>query len=294
MKTVLIIYNIPKGIESEFEPQIDEYVYAIKKNNLAPLPISADKALQYVEINKDNISFVIYIDKDIYLANSLSNMGIKVFNSAEAIAFCDDKALTYSQLILHKIPTPNTYVLPYTFGKNLFDQYPNILYEIKEKGFNFPFVIKERRGSFGDQVYLVKSVDEFNELIQKVGTKSLLVQEFIEEAFGTDYRINVVGKKVICGVMRQNKTNFKSNIHQGGVMIPLGKINKEIQKIAVMASQAVHASFSGVDIIQKRDGTYLVLEVNSNSRTIAVSKATGVPLASFIVEYCIRKSRMLN
>ncbi len=38
--------------------------------------------------------FVLFWDKDIYLAQRLEHMGIKVFNTARAIEICDNKALT--------------------------------------------------------------------------------------------------------------------------------------------------------------------------------------------------------
>lgn len=288
MKVVLIIYNIPAGIESEFEPQINEYAFAIKKYHLEPLPIRSDQTLQYVERNKDLIAFAIYMDKDIYLATMLIKLGIKVFNSPKAILLCDDKALTYAQFVAHDIPTPDTFVLPYTFGVNILEKYPNIIDIIQNNGFSFPYIVKERHGSFGDQVYLLNNADEMATLLKNVGNSGLLVQKYIKEASGVDYRINVVGHKVICGVRRENKTNFKSNIHQGGIMIPLNKIDKNLKNIAVRASLSVSASFAGVDVVKDKDGNYLVLEVNSNARTVAVSKVTGVPLALSIIEYCVK------
>ena len=39
--------------------------------------------------------FVLFWDKDVSLAHALEQQGLPVFNSAKAIALCDNKALTY-------------------------------------------------------------------------------------------------------------------------------------------------------------------------------------------------------
>src|SRR5699024_11342631 len=41
--------------------------------------------------------YIIFTDKDIYLARQLELLGIPVFNSAESIAISDDKISTYQQ-----------------------------------------------------------------------------------------------------------------------------------------------------------------------------------------------------
>ena len=46
---------------------------------------------QLAEINVD---FILFWDKDVFLAYRLENAGHKVFNGAKAIALCDSKILT--------------------------------------------------------------------------------------------------------------------------------------------------------------------------------------------------------
>jgi RimK family alpha-L-glutamate ligase len=290
MKKVLIVYNIPYGIESEFNPQINEYAFAIKLENLEAVALSSEQVLSYAKKHFRNIAFAIFLDKDIYISNMLTIMKIPVFNSSKTILLCDDKALTYAQFVKNNIPTPKTYVLPFSYGLNILKKYPHIEDMILAHNISYPFIIKQRHGSFGNQVYLVNNSNELDILLQSIGDKDLLAQEYIKEAYGIDYRVNVVGHKAVSCVMRQNKTSFKSNIHQGGIMIPIIKMDKRLQSLAIKASKSVDASFAGVDIIKTKDNKYLVLEVNSNARTVAVSKATGIPLAKMIIEYCAKNS----
>ena len=58
--------------------------------------------------------FVLFWDKDVSLAHALEQQGLPVFNSAKAIALCDNKALTY-QTLLCTVPQPETMVAPITY-----------------------------------------------------------------------------------------------------------------------------------------------------------------------------------
>ena len=55
--------------------------------------------------------FVLFWDKDIYLAQRLENKGFQVYNSARAIEVCDNKILTAIALEQAGVRTPKTVVL---------------------------------------------------------------------------------------------------------------------------------------------------------------------------------------
>ena len=48
-----------------------------------------------IVINLPKADFVLYMDKDIYLARKIEKAGYRLFNNADFIKLCDDKALTY-------------------------------------------------------------------------------------------------------------------------------------------------------------------------------------------------------
>ncbi|MGN1318270.1 MAG: RimK family alpha-L-glutamate ligase [Lachnospirales bacterium] len=117
--------------------------------------------------------FVLFWDKDINLAMELENMGIRLFNSAKAIEVCDNKALTYIAL-KNKIKMPKTIIAPMTYrniGYTNFDFLDKI-------NFDYPYVIKECFGSFGQQVYLVNNREECLNILKNT-SESLIFQEFI-------------------------------------------------------------------------------------------------------------------
>ena len=59
--------------------------------------------------------FVLFWDKDVALATQLTQRGLPVFNSADSILRCDDKALTYLTLKQAGLPMPKTILAPKTF-----------------------------------------------------------------------------------------------------------------------------------------------------------------------------------
>ena len=64
----------------------------------------------------EDYDFCLFWDKDVQLAAQLEGLGMRLFNSSDAIAACDDKALTYLRLKPCGIPMPETVIAPKTFS----------------------------------------------------------------------------------------------------------------------------------------------------------------------------------
>ncbi len=225
--------------------------------------------------------FVLFWDKDIYLAKRLEASGIKLFNSAKAVEICDDKALSALALSDADIPTPRTVISPKTFegigycDLSFLDVAADIL--------GFPMVIKEVCGSFGQQVYLAKNKQDAVDIISKIGHKSFIMQEFIGESAGRDVRVNVVGGRVVASMIRRNDNDFRSNITNGGkteqIVLP-----REFEEIAIAATRAAGADFAGVDILFGKDRP-LVCEINSNPHFKSTLDCTGVDVSRHIIAH---------
>lgn len=226
--------------------------------------------------------FVIFWDKDIYLAKLLENAGVRLFNSADAIEICDNKAKTSIVLSKNNIRTPRTIVAPKTFegvGYTNKNFVKNAIESLK-----LPVVIKEVYGSFGQQVYLAETTDEAFDIVGKLGCKEFLIQEFIKESKGKDIRVNVVGGKVIASMLRENKEDFRSNITNGGTAFSYTPTQKECE-IAISACRAVGLDFAGVDVLFGENGVPYICEINSNPHFKSTFGATGINLADYIMEY---------
>lgn len=231
---------------------------------------------------KEKPDFILFWDKDIYLAQRLENLGIKLFNSSRAIELCDNKILMYQELAKHNIRIPKTFIAPKTFeglGYTNLSFIDDIANQI-----GYPLVIKEAYGSYGEQVYLAKNKEEAASIINKIGYKDFLVQEFIKSSSGKDIRVNVVRDQQIVSILRENKTDFRSNISIGGVGSRF-EPEQEYVDLAIKASLALGLDFSGVDVMFGENNEPIICEVNSNPQFVSTLKVTNTNLADFIAFY---------
>lgn len=223
---------------------------------------------------------ILFWDKDILLAQTLELSGAQLFNNRVCIARCDNKALCYQELVKQGLPIPKTVLAPkvYSTARD-FEIYQKIGAML-----HYPLIVKENYGSFGTGVYLVHTESELLELVQKLGNKDYLMQEYIEASCGEDIRVIVVGGKVITAVKRKNTEDFRANVARGGSMEPY-ILSKEETEIAVRAADAMNADFSGVDLLHGAQGEIYVCEVNSNMHFKACEKVTGKDIADSIAQF---------
>ena len=228
--------------------------------------------------------FAIFWDKDIYLAERLEKEGVRLFNSSRAVLLCDNKILMYQELTNKGIRIPRTFIAPKTFEGLNYSKRNFLDNVIKEIG--FPIVVKEAYGSFGEQVYLANDIDSLNKIVDQIGYKDFLMQEFIASSKGKDIRINVVGNNAVVSMLRENDNDFRSNISSGGHGEKY-EPKPEYLDLAVKAAQALGLDFAGVDVLFGKDGP-IICEVNSNPQFASTLKATGVNLADYIAEYILK------
>lgn len=222
----------------------------------------------------------LFFDKDLRLARRMEHAGLRLFNSAQAIENCDDKTLTALVLEEAGLPQPDTLLCPLT--------YPGIGYGqlgfLEEVGrqLSFPLVVKEGKGSFGQQVYLVHSLEQLQELVQQLGATELLFQRFIKEAAGQDLRLYVVGNEVVAAIRRINtKGDFRANL-ENGATAQVYQPSRAEKELALAASRTCGTDFAGVDLLQSMEGP-LVCEVNSNAHFLGLMQVTGINPAQAIV-----------
>ncbi len=229
--------------------------------------------------------FAIFWDKDVLLAQKIESEGIPTFNSATAVALCDNKILTAVALKKHNVPHPRTVVAPKTFEGVGYNDC-----EFLQKSaeiLHFPIVVKEAYGSFGQQVYLAKDMHELQQIAVQIGHKDFLMQKFIAESAGKDVRVNVVGDKVICGMARCNPNDFRSNVTNGGKAYAV-ELTDEQKRVALQAVKALGLDFAGVDVLLGKNGP-IVCEVNSNPHFRSTLDCIGIDMSQHIIDYIINK-----
>jgi ribosomal protein S6--L-glutamate ligase len=155
-----------------------------------------------------------------------------------------------------------------------------------------PLVIKMLAGTQGIGVVLAETQQAAESVIESfLDIKvSVLVQEFIKEARGSDIRCIVVGDKVIAAMKRQGKEgDFRSNIHRGGTASVVS-ITRDERKAAIMAAKTMGLNFCGVDIIRSGRGP-LVVEVNSSPGLEGIESTTGKDIAGTVIDFLEKNAK---
>jgi ribosomal protein S6--L-glutamate ligase len=152
-----------------------------------------------------------------------------------------------------------------------------------------PLVLKLLEGTQGLGVVLAETKNAAKSIIEAFNglQARVVVQEFIEEAGGSDIRAFVVDGVVVGAMKRQGKEGeFRSNLHRGGTA-SLVQLTDEEEITAIKAARALGLGIAGVDLLRSNRGP-LVLEVNSSPGLEGIERATGKNIAGAIVKYVER------
>jgi len=262
------------------------YISAADTLNIELIPITNREALVEISnavlLGQETLStpeFILFLDKDIILARHLENMGYRVFNSSHAIEVCDDKALTFLELAGSGIKMPRTVNAPLCFHKN---EETALFYQTIENVLGYPMIIKERFGSFGEQVYLANNRDELIRTRDSISPRPHVYQELIKSSVGRDVRLQVVGEKVVAAMKRHSDTDFRANLSMGGKMEPFLP-GDDFIAMALTAAKTAEVLFCGVDILFGAKGEPILCEINSNAHIKNIFDCTHVDVAQAIL-----------
>jgi ribosomal protein S6--L-glutamate ligase len=153
-----------------------------------------------------------------------------------------------------------------------------------------PLIIKLIEGTQGVGVVLTETKKAAESVIAAFRQldANILVQEFIKEAGGADIRAFVVDGKVVASMKRQGpEGEFRSNLHRGGSASKI-KLTPEERSTAVRSAKILGLRIAGVDMLRSNHGP-VVMEVNSSPGLEGIEAASGIDVASKIIEY-IEKS----
>ena len=155
-----------------------------------------------------------------------------------------------------------------------------------------PVVIKLLEGTQGIGVVLAETEKSAKSVIEafRGANVNILIQEYIREAGASDIRALVIGEKVVAAMRRTGiQGEFRSNLHRGGSSEPI-KITPEERSTAVRSARALGLNVCGVDLLRSNHGP-VVMEVNSSPGLEGVEKATGIDIASKMIEFLEKNMR---
>ena len=173
--------------------------------------------------------------------------------------------------------------------KTAFASNPKNIDDVLNQVGGAPVVIKLLEGTQGIGVILAETRNSAKSVIEAFldVEVNILVQEFIAEAKGADIRAFVVDGQIVGAMRRQGaEGDFRSNLHRGGTASVL-ELSPEEKVTAIKAVKKLGLVIAGVDMLQSKRGP-LVMEVNSSPGLEGIEGATGVDIASKIIEYVER------
>ncbi|MFO8019974.1 MAG: RimK family alpha-L-glutamate ligase [Promethearchaeia archaeon] len=209
------------------------------------------------------------------ILRSIEEYGIRLINSRESLEIASDKFLTSIFLEKHGIPTPKT-----TICENVEDALQN--FDILGRD----VILKPLFGSKGIGVTRINNKAFAENVFYTLNDLNhvFYLQEFIEH-FNRDIRILVLGDEAVAGMYRVSES-WKTNIHAGAKSKPL-ELTQELAQLAIKAARAVRTEIAGVDIIESKNGLY-VIEVNSIPGFTALQKVTDIDLSEKIIDYFLK------
>ena len=147
------------------------------------------------------------------------------------------------------------------------------LFAEERPSLDFPFVFKFDWGGEGENVYLIKSVEDLQEALQKAaiyektGQAGFLIQEYIPSQNRT-LRVVVINRKIITyWRVLKNREGFCSNLSQGAVID--FDADPDLQEMAVVSvknfCRQAKINLAGLDILFSSEAEIkepLFLEIN--------------------------------
>jgi ribosomal protein S6--L-glutamate ligase len=184
------------------------------------------------------------------VVNHFEMQGMLAINSSQSIAESRDKMRSLQILSGAGIVVPATVLARSTRG----------LRAAVDAVKGLPVVLKILQGTQGVGVMLVHTPISLGSVLDTLRTldQDVIIQQFIVEGAGRDFRALVVGNKVIASMMRTAPPGeFRSNIHQGaeGNIV---KLPPEHEKAAIRAAKVLGLQVAGVDLMESNTGPVFI------------------------------------
>ena len=240
-----------------------------------------------VKINLPKADFVIYLDKDIYLARLLERNGIRLFNNADFIKMCDDKMLTNIMCSNIGVRMPKTIAGPLFYSPELKEENLKFLDTVEEE-LGYPLVFKKVYGSLGTGVYLVKDKKQLVELYKENCRQPLQFQEYISTSFGRSVRVLIIDKKIVGAFERYNTNDFRSNFGKTATSKEF-ELPDNFKRLVNRLISEFDIEYAGVDLLFGEDNKPVLCELNSNAFFEEFEKITKINVAKLFMEMVYKK-----
>lgn len=204
--------------------------------------------------------FAIVRNRKPEMSENLESKGIRCFNSSYVCKIGNDKWEMYKDFSVAGIP------VMYTQSSKL----------------PFPCVVKPKHGHGGQNVFLVKNTDEYNNILENNNISNTDVQndyifQMPASEIGRDIRVYVVGDMILSAIERtasDGEKDFRANFSLGGTAKEYA-LNDDELKIAAKVANHIKADFVGIDLIYN-NGKPIVNEIEDAVGTRMLYASTDI------------------
>ena len=195
----------------------------------------------------------------------------------------------YQQGLFLLDPVLKNYALPTFEAKSK----SNVLSYVEWNRVRYPFVLKPRRGTTGDDIFLIEKRED----LDKIETfHDFLIEQYIEP--DCDWRVFVIGGTAV-GAMRKTGNPNKPNDFKAwcaGYKKESETDEKILAKIGELACHAAAVSgleYAGIDIIRAKDtGRYYLLETNIAASWSNFVPTTKINIPSLVLDWIEERANM--
>jgi len=248
----------------------DDNGFEIDKNNTV---VITRKSVSKLKVSLDTLS-------------QIEKRDIFVVNNRDCIEKCNDKYRTILLLNDIGVRCPRTTLVT---NSDIVEK------AIDKVGGKFPIIMKTVSGSKGIGVFKADSIEGLKSTLQAIWKITPDTEIIMQEYIGSDgdIRVHVLGNKVI-GAMKRLRISgdFRSNYSLGSEIEKI-KLTDEQKELAILASKAVGGIWTGVDIIQSGNKSY-VIEVNSSPGTDGIEKVTGKDIVGKVLDFVTDRNKWIR
>ncbi|MFL6139306.1 MAG: RimK family alpha-L-glutamate ligase [Frankiaceae bacterium] len=217
--------------------------------------------------------------RNAYATQLLERAGVPVINSSKTISLCGDKLLTTLALEAAGLPVPRWMVTLSPEGA---------LPALAE--FGYPAVVKPVIGSWGRLMARLpgpetaEAVLEHRAALGNPVNQITYVQEYIDKP-DRDIKAYVMGGEVVGAIYKMSK-EWRTNTKRGGSpqVCPL---DDELVDLLTRASAVAGHGVLGIDVIEHRDGTRYVNEINHTPEFHGAVEVLQVDLVARYVDFVL-------
>jgi len=224
----------------------------------------------------------VFVDYGVSVVRQFELTGATTLPCSNGISYVKDKFRTLQHLAQRGLPVPTT----------LIARYPKKLEKLLRLVGGTPVVLKLLQGSQGIGVMLAESAEAAGSVLDTLWGlgQNILMQEFVVESGGRDYRAFVIGGKVRASMLREARAgDFRANVHSGGSARACS-LDPAEEALALKAAAALDLELCAVDFLRTSDGP-AIIEVNCSPGLQAIEAATGVDLAALIIQHALSLRR---